>query len=141
MPTKIIAEKEIEYPTEDTVEIEEVFNVCIFPDEPAVDLEAWKKYLNDSLILDDASLDTIPSGSYTVIVKFAVGEKGRLSKISILKDPGHGLGERVTKLLLNCEGIWRPVIDKGGYINSYRIQPITFTVEEECEELPANFIL
>jgi hypothetical protein len=85
MPTKIIAEKEIEYPSEDTVEIEEVFNVCIFPDEPAVDLEAWKKYLNDSLILDDASLDTIPSGSYTVIVKFAVGEKGRLSKISILK--------------------------------------------------------
>lgn len=47
----------------------------------------------------------------------------------------------VIEVLLNCEGIWKPVLYKGGPIINYRRQPITFIVEEECEELPEKFTL
>ncbi len=138
IPAKIISEQEIEYPSTDI----EAFNVCIFPEEPSVDLEKWVAYLNDSLVLDDASMDTIPAGRYTVIVRFEVGERGKLNNITILKEPGYGLGERVKKTISNSQGIWKPVIEKNGKITrNYRIQPITFLVEEECEELPAEIIL
>ena len=143
LPTEKITEKEIEFPllTED-IEQMECLHYCIFPEEPSVDLEKWTTYLNDSLVLDEASLDTIPPGKYTVIVQFEVGAEGKLSNISILKEPGYGLGERVKKVISKCIRIWKPVIDNNGQITrNYRKQPITFVVEESCEELPEALTL
>lgn len=141
IPPKIISEHEIDYSLKDTLDNEDVFNVCIFPEETLVDIEKWKKYLMTSLVLDSASMDTIPAGTYTVIVDFSIGEKGRLSNVSVVKDPGYGLGKRVIEVLLTCEGIWKPAMYKGRPILNYRRQPITFIVEEECKELPANITL
>jgi hypothetical protein len=77
LPREIISEYEIQYPPKETVDIEGL-HYCIFPEEPTADLEIWKKYLSDSLVLDDASLDTIPAGRYTVFVQFDVGKNGQL---------------------------------------------------------------
>ena len=137
---EIISEQEIQYPSKDTSDYGEI--TCYIPEEASVDLEKWKTYLNDSLVLDDASLDTIPPGRYTVFVQFEVGEKGKLCNISILKEPGYGLGERVKKVISTCIGIWNPVIAENGQIApNYRKQPLTFVIEESCEELSAGFML
>ena len=142
IPPKILSEQEVNYPSKDTAEIEDVFNVGVFPDEPTVDIEKWKAYLNDSLVLDDASMDTIPLGRYTVLVQFIVGENGKLNNISVLKEPGYGLGERVKRAISKCNGIWKPVVgDRGQVSINYRRQSITFVIEESCEELPVDVTL
>lgn len=145
LPLKMFSKQEIEYTSKDISETEEPFNICIFPDEPTIDFGKWTKYLTDSLVLNDASVDTIPPGRYTVFVQFVVGKNGELTNVLILKEPGHGLGERVKNTISNCHGIWKPVIGKNGkVVLSYRKQPITFVIEmeDECEKkLPAEAML
>jgi protein TonB len=75
-------------------------------------------------------MDTIPPDRYTVFVQFTVDENGKLSNVSILKEPGYGLGDRVKKLILNCYGIWKSVIDdRSRVVAIYRKQLITFIFE------------
>lgn len=130
----LISENEISKRQTDTLQdssTDDYLFFCNFTEEPSVDLEEWGKYLSDSLVLDDAAMDTIPPGKYTVIVQFEVGEKGKLSDISILNEPLYGLGERVKKVLSNCTGLWKPVREENDQIiRSYSRQPITFVVEE-----------
>ena len=101
-----------------------------------VDWKEWKAYLLSNLILDDRSLDTIPAGTYTVFVRFVVDKKGKISDVSVFKDPGFGLGQRVKMVLDKYQGCWQPARINGRTTFSYRTQPVTFTVEEadECDE-------
>jgi hypothetical protein len=102
----------------------------------------WTDWLNQNLELDSLAADTMPAGRYTVLVAFSVGKDGTLGDLNILSDPGFGLGERVKKVLANCREIWKPVLYNGDIIMSHHRQPITFVVEEECEdELPAKAML
>jgi hypothetical protein len=101
-----------------------------------VDRKAWEAYLADNLILDDQSLDTIPAGIYTVFVQFVIDKKGKISDVSVLKDPGFGFGKRVKKVLYKYQDSWQPAKLNGRLMVSYQAQRITFIIEEEedCEE-------
>ena len=101
-----------------------------FPTEPETNIQEWTTYLQNSLILDDASLDTIPAGIYTVLVQFVIDDQGKIRDVSIMKDPGYGLGQRGLKAIQHYEGLWNPSIEDE---ISYRRQPITFIVEEDDE--------
>jgi hypothetical protein len=85
-----------------------------------VDLKKWADYFNKNLGLDSASLDTIPAGRYTVLVQFSIGVEGRLSDISILKDPGYGLSQRIIKVISSCRGLWKLSMSHGRVIKNYR---------------------
>jgi hypothetical protein len=105
--------------------------------------EEWTAYLNANLVLNDMSLDTIPAGTYKVCIQFIVDNKGKISNVSVVKNPGHGLGQRVANVILGYKGHWEPA-GEAHPVKSYRLQPVTFIVEEEkeCEnELPAGAIL
>jgi hypothetical protein len=119
--------------------------ICDFPPEPEVDRKKWITYLTSRLELDSASLDTIPAGTYTVLVQFTIDEKGNLKDVCVLKDPGYGLSQRVVKVISNCPGLWKPSTFRGRVTKSYRNQPITFIVEkdeDECEKkISAGLIL
>ena len=94
-------------------------------------------YLNDSLVLDDVPIDTIPPDRYAVFVQFTVDENGKLSNVSILKEPRYVLVNRFKKVILNYYGIWKAVIDaKGRVVAIYRKQPITFVVEKIVRNYP-----
>jgi hypothetical protein len=57
----------------DSVVKEDKDFVCRYPvDRDIINMEEWIKYLQDSLVLDSASLDTIPPGKYTVMIVFVV---------------------------------------------------------------------
>lgn len=144
---KTIAESETHYPPADSLPIND-FNkdlfICEFPPQPSVDWEKWTAYLNKTLELDSASVDTIPVGSHTVSVQFRIGANGKLEDITVLKNPGYGLSQRVIKSISNCRGIWKPARLDVRIIKEYRRQSITFLIEEEekCEnKLPAALML
>ena len=127
----------------DTSKIENIFG-CILEieDEPLPDWEAWSNFLKYSLELDSVAVHTIPPGTFTVLAQFVIDEKGKLGEISIIKDPGFGLGKRVLDILSGYKGHWKPARQNNKLVRSIRRQPITFIIEEECEdEVPAGLIL
>lgn len=127
----------------DTAKIEDIFG-CILEieDELLPDRKAWLEFLQNNLQLDSLSVDTIPPGTFTVLVQFVINENGKLGEISIIKDPGFGLGKRVLNVLSGYKGHWKPAKQNNKLISSIRRQPITFTVEEECEdEVPTGLML
>ena len=86
-------------------------------------------------------VDTIPVGTYTVIVRFMIDKKGWIKNVLIEKDPGYGLGKRVLKVVSAYKGRWNPEKQNGHPLNSYRRQPVTFPVEDCNKKLQWNTIL
>lgn len=117
----------------DTTKLEDIFG-CILEIEAQPNQNEWLSFLQNNLQLDSAALDTIPAGSFTVIAQFVINKDGRIEEISIVKDPGYGIGELVKTVLNDYDGRWRPAIFNGRETKSYRRQPITFIVEEEMED-------
>jgi hypothetical protein len=112
--------------------------VCRYPvDRDIINMDEWVKYLQDNLVLDSASLDTIPPGKYTVMIVFVVNTNWQLSEVTIEKDPGYGLGKRTRDVIMLCEN---PSAHSCRVMEAYKIyrkQLVTFVIEDDempCEE-------
>jgi periplasmic protein TonB len=92
------------------------------------DRAQWDEHIRKSTILPDNILKGIPSGTYPVLVRFIVNTKGKVSDIVIEDDPGYGLGQRAVKVIQSYRGVWKPAIQCGRQVNSYKKQPVTFIV-------------
>ena len=57
-----------------------------------------------------------------------------MSDVSVFKDPGFGLGQRVKKVLDKYSGSWLPAKLNSRPLSSYNTHPVTFVVEEEGPE-------
>ena len=138
--SKIASERKVQSSATDTLEADNLF--CNIPEEPSLDRDHWTSYLKKNLELDSLSVDTIPAGRYTVLIRFAIDETGKVKELTVLKDPGYCLGERVVTIVSNYRDLSKsPIKNRNKYIG-YHIQPITFLVEEEnCEELPKGLKL
>lgn len=126
----------------DTSRTDDVFS-CIFEieEEPLPNREAWLNFLQNNLQLDSVSADTIPAGVFTVLVQFVIDENGKLGEVSILKDPGYGLGKRVLTVLSGYKDHWKPARQNNKIIRNVRRQPITYVIEECEDEVPTGLIL
>lgn len=128
-------------PAKDT---EEFFG-CILYSVPSFDNKEWRDYLMSNLELDSGEVDTIPAGKYTANIQFVIDNEGKISDVLIKSDPGYGLGKKAMDIISKYKGQWQWTASPyGRETKNYRIQPITFVVEEadECEdELPAQAIL
>jgi hypothetical protein len=108
--------------------------ICRYPIEPdIIDRDKWVKYIGDNLILDDASLDTIPAGRYLVMIQFVINSDGQISDVSIEKDSDYGLGKRAKNIISFYKNQRIPAGTIMEAYKSYRKQPITFIVEEDDE--------
>ena len=119
--------------------------ICFLRAVPEIDYEKWKQFLNDKLMFDSTSVDTIPTGRYTVFVQFAIAADGGIVEVLILKDPGYGLGKRVKDVFTNYKAK-QDIFKSFESVKSYLRQPITFVIEKEqetqCKEgLSGEFIL
>jgi hypothetical protein len=103
----------------------------------------WITYLQENLTLDSMAIDAIPAGKYTVLARLMLTNRA-ISCDSILVDPGYQLGEKVEKVI-NKYHEWPPPAYTGRHsFSSYRVQPITFVIEEEddeCEEFKQSEII
>lgn len=105
------------------------------PDEiqPIVQVEAkydgdWVKFLTRNLNAEVPVDNGAPAGRYNILVQFVVDRQGNLSDIVALTNYGFGMEEEAIRVLKKAKG-WKPGIQNGYEVKSYRKQPITFVVE------------
>jgi protein TonB len=99
--------------------------------EPSVDIEAWKQHLQTHLqkVINKAARKRMPTGQYTVSVRFLVEKDGSISEAICLNNPGYGIGEGVEKIIRTGPK-WNPGEYRGRKIRSYHTQPITFVITD-----------
>jgi Gram-negative bacterial TonB protein C-terminal len=89
----------------------------------------WTTYLEKSLggfnPMDHGALN----GKWQVLVRFIVDTDGTISNIRPETNFGHKMEETVVRMLKNGPK-WKPAIHKGKPVRAFRLQPVTFIVEE-----------
>lgn len=90
--------------------------------------EAWQKFLNTTLHYPQEAQDTETTG--TVVLGFVVKTDSTLANVTIISDPGKGLGQEA-KRVLEASGKWAPAKQNGQPVNCYFRQPITFALERQ----------
>ncbi|RZK12560.1 MAG: hypothetical protein EOO46_02670, partial [Flavobacterium sp.] len=108
---------------------------------PSIDKDEWRAFLakNMTPIIEYAANKNIPEGNYTVNVRFIVEKDGSLSDVSVLNDPGYGVGAKVLEMMKFAPK-WKPAIQNQRVVRSYHMQPITFQIQESKEEITLNSI-
>lgn len=91
---------------------------------------AWIKYLQKNLNSDMPAENRAPNGNYTVIVSFNVDERGNLSEIKALNDPGYGTAAEAVRVI-KAGPAWAPAVLEGKNVPSKQKQSITFQVAGE----------
>lgn len=97
-------------------------------------LSAWKDFLIKNLNSDVPVKNNAPIGAYTVLVRFIVGMDGTVSDIVAETKEGYGMEQEVIRIMRKS-GKWLPASQSGRNVNAYRIQPITFVVEDDRIEI------
>jgi TonB family protein len=92
----------------------------------------WSEYVNSADLMKEtiakAREQKVPSGRYTVVVRFAVNADSTLSDIKIVgKKAGHGFDEAAIKLVQGS-GRWVPAHVEGRHIKSYIQLPVNFSI-------------
>jgi hypothetical protein len=99
--------------------------------------EGWVRYLKKNLNADVPVDNNAPSGLYPVQVRFVVSKDGSVTNVKTLTKNGYGTEEEVIRIM-EKSGKWIPAIYNGRAVNAYRIQPITFLVQEDGFEITSK---
>jgi antitoxin component YwqK of YwqJK toxin-antitoxin module len=91
---------------------------------------AWKLYLQRNLNVNIPITNGAPAGYHTVIIKFVVAKDGSLKDIVAETFRGYGMELEVIRIIKKSAR-WNPAKQYGRYVNAYRRQPITFSVESK----------
>ena len=107
------------------------------PNEPWVDVQqpseypggmiAWQRFLTRNLRIPQVAIDNRING--TVIVQFVVDREGNVSNVIALSGPEELRDEAVR--VIKRSGKWKPAMQNGNYVPSYKKQPIVVRIEEE----------
>lgn len=88
---------------------------------------AWRNYVSQKLMTNIPITKGAPQGTYTVIVKFAVGRNGNFGSVTTETNFGYGMEDEVKRFIIDGPK-WIPAILHGHNVASWRRQPITFVV-------------
>jgi len=102
--------------------------------EASIDKKEWREFLEKNLqpIIENAASKGMPTGQYTVNLKFIVKKDGSLTDFKALNDPGYGLAQNVLEIMPKSPK-WKPARQNGKPVNSYHTQPITFVISDGSE--------
>lgn len=88
-------------------------------------VQAWRKYLQKYLQINEPLKNGVPDGTYKVIVKFKVAKDGTISNVYTTTKFGYGMEEEVVRFINRCPN-WEPALRYGQKVNSIRTQAISF---------------
>ena len=88
-------------------------------------IEAWRRYLIKTLNYPENARDNEIEG--TVLVQFIVDKNGVVSDVQAISGPNELREEAVR--VIRKSGSWKPAIQNGRQVKSYKNQPITFRLE------------
>jgi len=110
------------------------FSCRVIEKDARVDSIHWQAYLDQHLEMDQAALDTIPSGIYILTVMFVINKVGCINDIKVLNDPGYGLGQKASEVISAYQQ-WIPAERNGRKVRAFRKQVVTVKInQEKCEE-------
>jgi TonB-dependent SusC/RagA subfamily outer membrane receptor len=89
--------------------------------------DAWKKYLMKNLDPSIPTKEGWKPGNYTVIVQFVVRADGTVTDVTTTNYGGTKTAQHCINLVKNA-GKWKPAVQNGCIVNSYRKQPLTFSL-------------
>ena len=92
--------------------------------------DAWLKYLRKNLNVDILSDNHAPDGTYKVVVSFVVDEKGNLSQVTALNNPGYGTAEEAVRIIQSGPA-WTPAVNEGKNVMYKQKQSISFQIKHE----------
>ena len=90
--------------------------------------KAWTTYLQKNLNPNIPSEKGAPKGMYTVVIKFKITKDGTLNDIEAETNTGYGTEGEAIRLIKKSPK-WNPAKQYGRFVNAYRRQPISFSVE------------
>lgn len=88
---------------------------------------AWRRFLNKTLLYPQNAVENGTHG--TVIVKFIVDGQGTVTNVEAIDGPDELRNEAIR--VIKKSGKWRPAIQNGRQVRSYKQQPISFRLGEE----------
>lgn len=89
--------------------------------------EAWRKYLLNNLDPSIPTKEGWKTGNYTVLMQFVVRTDGTVTDIVATTHAGTKTAQHCIELIKKA-GRWKPAIQNGHAVNSYRKQPLTFSL-------------
>lgn len=90
----------------------------------------WQSYLKRNIDLKKPINNGANTGTYKVTASFIVANTGKVSDITIEKDPGYGMGQEVIRILEKGP-YWKPALQRGKAVHSKITKTITFFVTKE----------
>jgi len=99
--------------------------------EASVNKKEWREFLEKNLqsVIEYAASMGMPTGQYTVNLRFLVKKDGSITDFKTLNDPGYGLAQKVLEIMPSSPK-WSPGLQNGKKVNSYHTQPITFVISD-----------
>lgn len=98
--------------------------------ESGPDARAWAEHISKNIQLPDSLSKTIPAGVYKISVRFVVDIHGNIGQVEAKNDPGYGLAARAVKIIKSYKGEWKPAIQCGRAVKSYKTQPVVFEITD-----------
>ncbi len=87
----------------------------------------WGKFLYKTLVYPQEAQDNEIQG--TVVVQFIVDKEGNVSNVEAISGPNELRAEAIR--VIKKSGKWKPAIQNGRQVKSYKKQPITFKLETQ----------
>lgn len=112
------------------VKFDKVFTQTQVPSEFPGGKEAWQKYLERNLNRNLPVKNGAGPGKYTVELSFIVDDKGIVSDIKALNNPGYETAEEAMRMIKKGP-MWVPAKQNGKNVTSWVKQSITFVVTKE----------
>jgi len=117
----------IEAPKKDETDYDKTFTKVEIESEYPGGASAWQRYLNKNLRYPQDAIDNEIQG--TVIVQFIVDKEGNVSDVEAISGPNELRAEAIR--VIKKSGKWKPAIQNGRQVKSYKKQPITFKLETQ----------
>ncbi len=90
---------------------------------------AWRKYISNALDPEKPIAEGAAPGMYTVMVYFIVDKEGNIKNVQA--ETGHGFSMEQQAIKAIAKGPkWKPALQNGVYVSSYKRQPISFVITE-----------
>lgn len=91
---------------------------------------AWTKYVTKAITNDIDELQQDQSNSGTCVVRFIVDKSGKVSDVEATTMKGTKLAEIAVNAIRKGPN-WTPAVQNGRQVNAYRLQPVTFTFQDQ----------
>jgi hypothetical protein len=89
---------------------------------------AWQSFVASNLDTNLLVKSGAPAGTYAVNATFIVGMDSVVTDIGCENDPGYGMCQEAMRLIRKS-GKWKRASHNGRIVNSFKRQPIVFTIK------------